>query len=233
MNGRLFALVALGTLVGLPAAAVTRVQPPWARRRALGLALAGAVFALCFHTPLGAGFASVLVVAALAVPDEPRLGHPLGELSVPLAVTSLVGVWASVPDVEPALVLAGAITPLAVVWILDRAGPGAPASVLLVGAVAWAVVVGAAGRTAPLAALACIGMVAVAPAALGWREQRLTTRAVVPIVGAHLILAVPIGRVAMRRATATAFLLGATSVALQLLVVFAVRRSISRRRPVR
>jgi hypothetical protein len=88
------------------------------------------------------------------------------------AAVTLVGVWATVPDTETVLVVAGAALPglaLTIAW------PEGTASALagFVGLVIWAAADGARGRpTSFIAALGCFGLLAVSPAS-EWARRKL------------------------------------------------------------
>ena len=100
-------LAAWAVGAGLLLAATTRFAPSFVQRRLVALAgLTGAVLG-AWNDPRRWPW---LVAAALVVAwsDDPTRPHPLEEWAAPLAVVSLVGVWSSVPDTEPALA-AGAV----------------------------------------------------------------------------------------------------------------------------
>ena len=93
-------LAAWAVGAGLLLAATTRFAPSFVQRRLVALAgLTGAVLG-AWNDPRRWPW---LVAAALVVAwsDDPTRPHPLEEWAAPLAVVSLVGVWASVPDTEP------------------------------------------------------------------------------------------------------------------------------------
>ncbi|MFZ1275046.1 MAG: hypothetical protein WAQ51_06450, partial [Candidatus Microthrix parvicella] len=90
-------LAAWAVGAGLVLAVASRVAPPLVQRRSVALAgLTGAVLG-AWNDPRRWPW---LVAAALVVAcaDDAGRPHPLGEWAAPLAVVSLVGVWASVPD---------------------------------------------------------------------------------------------------------------------------------------
>lgn len=116
--------------------------------------------------------AAVAVAAALAAFD--RRWRSLGLAPVLLAVTA-AGIWATVPDVEAALVLLGAALPMALLgWppFLARRAPARPppafgvaGSLAVAGVLVWAVASGGTGRPGSVVGgLACLGLLAVEPA---------------------------------------------------------------------
>jgi hypothetical protein len=104
------------------------------------------------------------------------------------AVVSIGGVWATVPDTEMPLLVAGAAVPglaLSVLWPEDTAASGAT----LVGMLLWAAAEGARGRPAAfVAAVGCLGLLLVAPLA-DWARTR---------VGSHITLLAPRATAALR-----------------------------------
>jgi hypothetical protein len=99
-----------------------------------------------------------------------------------LAVTA-AGIWATVPDVEAALVLLGAALPMALLgWplFLARRAPtrpppafGVAGSLAVAGVLVWAVASGGTGRPGSLVGgLACLGLLAVEPVARGLDPRR-------------------------------------------------------------
>ena len=176
--------LATGLLLGLMAALACLWA--WWRRRDRPPALAG----------LGLGAAAVAGFAVTGVAARPELPWPvlavataavaaalagfdrrwrrLGLLPVLLASTA-AGIWATVPDVEAALVLFGAAVPMTV---LGRPGPlahrwagppparfGVAGSVAVAGVLVWAVATGGAARPGSVVGgLACLGLLAVEPA---------------------------------------------------------------------
>jgi len=176
--------LAAGLLPGLAAALLCR-WPGWRRRErppavaGLALALAAVAGLALAGAPADPGppwpvlvAAAAAVAAALAAFDRRWAG--LGLPPVLLAVTA-AGIWATVPDVEAALVLLGACLPMAV---LGRPGPlagrasgpaplafGVAGSVAVAGVLVWVVATGGAGRPGSVVGgLACLGLLAVEPA---------------------------------------------------------------------
>jgi len=176
------AQLAAGLLPGL-AAALACLWLWWRRRErppaVAGLALAAAAVAGFALTGAPAGPAlpwpvllpvTVAVAAALASFD--RRWRELGLLPALLAATA-AGIWATVPDVEAALVLLGAAVPLI---LLGRPGPlagrlpgaaafGVAGSVAVAAVLVWTVASGGAARPGSVVGgLACLGLLAVEPA---------------------------------------------------------------------
>ncbi|MCB1029189.1 MAG: hypothetical protein KDB24_15670 [Microthrixaceae bacterium] len=169
------------------------------------------------------------LVAAAAVVlwgDNPNRPHPLGEWAAPLCVVSLVGVWASVPDTEPALAAGAVLAPLAVVMSVTKrpVGPGGTAALVVM--VLGSVWVGSAGWGAALATACAIGMVVAAPAAVGFRRATLSPVGWSVVVAAHLLIAWPLTRMIMRRSVPVAVLMSAAGLAAAVLVaLFVIRPS--------
>jgi hypothetical protein len=154
----------------------------WSRRRQrppalAGLALAGAASAGFAVTGVAVrpamawpllALATVAVAAVLA--DFDRRWRPLGLVPSLLAVTA-AGIWATVPDVEAALVLAGASVPMVLLgWpgpLAGRsaAGLGVAGSVAVAAVLVWTVAGGGGARPGSVVGgLACLGLLAVEPA---------------------------------------------------------------------
>ena len=183
--------LAAGLLGGLVAALACMGLWWRARRRppaVAGLALAAAAvigFAVAAPPRPALGWpalvaATAAVAAALAAFD--RRWRSLGLAPALLAVTA-AGIWATVPDVEAALVLLGAALPMALLgWplFLARRAParpppafGAAGSLAVAGVLVWAVASGGTGRPGSLVGgLACLGLLAVEPAARGLDPRR-------------------------------------------------------------
>jgi hypothetical protein len=122
----------------------------------------------------------VVVVIALVGPviswfDENTPGSALPSL---LFAVSVVGVWATVPDTEEALVLVGAIAaPTLLAWPLRLARLGAIGGHALVGLYVWVIAWGGRGREGSIVgAVAALGMLIGAPIG-AWiaRKQNVTT----------------------------------------------------------
>lgn len=193
------AVVALAVGAGV---AVADGRSPGVRRRALGAAgLAGALLG-GWGSPRGWPW---LVAAALLVvaEDRPEPAHPLGRLVPALTVVSLAGVWAAVPDTEPPLAAALVLLPSALLRAARGTRTGVAGTAALVVAVLGAVWVGSAGWGAALASAGAVGAVAVAPAVARFgREWR--GRAAAVVVAAHLVVALVVPRLVMRRSPAVA-----------------------------
>jgi hypothetical protein len=178
--GRL-AQLAAGLLPGLAASLAClwvwsrRERPPAMAGLALaaaavaGFALTGAPADPAIAWPVLAPAAGA---TAVAVASFDRRWRELGLLPALLAVTA-AGIWATVPDVEAALVLLGAAVPLTLLgWPGPLAGRSpAPAAFGIAGSVAvaavlaWTVATGGAGRSGSVVGgLACLGLLAVEPA---------------------------------------------------------------------
>jgi len=175
------AQLAAGLLPGL-VAALTCLWLWWPRRErtpaVAGLALAAAAVAgFALTGPPGdlalawPALLLVTVAVAAALASFDRRWRELGLLPALLAVTA-AGIWATVPDVEAALVLLGAAVPLA---LLGRPGPlagrlpgaaafGVAGSVAVAAVLVWTVASGGAARPGSVVGgLACLGLLAVEP----------------------------------------------------------------------
>jgi hypothetical protein len=161
-------------------------------------------------------------------------------LALPLWAVTVAGVWATVPDVEVAVVVLGAALPPALLgWPSPVARSGlvslGPAGSLAVaGLLVWVVATDGAGRPGSMVGgLACLGVLAVEPVA-----RRLAGRGPVgrplpplPLAVAHLVLVAVAARVVGRRETAAealplALLLLAVAV---VIAVAALRRAAAAR----
>jgi hypothetical protein len=175
------AQLAAGLLPGL-VAALTCLWLWWPRRErtpaVAGLALAAAAVAgFALTGPPGdlalawPALLLVTVAVAAALASFDRRWRELGLLPALLAVAA-AGIWATVPDVEAALVLLGAAVPLA---LLGRPGPlagrlpgaaafGVAGSVAVAAVLVWTVASGGAARPGSVVGgLACLGLLAVEP----------------------------------------------------------------------
>lgn len=134
-------------LLGLPGACVVVLEG--------GLAVEGA-------GQVAAGLAICLGGALVADFDRKwrARGYP-----VVLVVISIVGILATVPDTERALVLAGAALPfLALAWPASAGALGRGGSLATVGVAVWVVAQDGAGRPGSIVgAAACIGLLLVEP----------------------------------------------------------------------
>jgi len=143
-----------------------------------------------------------IVATAVAVPAGRR---PDRRIVGVLTLVSLVGVWAAVPDTEPALI-AAAVLGVGVItgttqggWRADRV-----AAIALVSITAW---IGARGRIEAIGGLACLGLLVTLPPA---RRER---GSVVVTVALHLVL-VGIAARLLTRASPGWAVAGAAAVAL-------------------
>jgi hypothetical protein len=84
-----------------------------------------------------------------------------------LLAVSVVGVYTTVPDTEPAMVALGAALPLALLgWPWPLGCVGRAGAYAATGALLWVVAVGGVGRgSAVVGGVACLGLLAVEPAA--------------------------------------------------------------------
>jgi hypothetical protein len=163
-------LAAIALATGTVLAVLDRRGPKMLRDRVPGLVLSAA--ALLSVIVGVAHWFPWFVVAAVAVapPDEGEPAHPLGSWTWLLAVVSLVGIWASVPDTEPALAAGACLAPVAIGRRITGRPPGPVGTAILVALVAGAAWVGAAERVAPLCTASAVGAVLVAPLLLGYRR---------------------------------------------------------------
>jgi hypothetical protein len=226
-------------LVALAVGALIAAVDHWARRVAEQDRVTGAIVA---RTWASAGLAAALLggwlspraapwwaAAALVVAfaDRPSRPHPMGALTPVLVLVGLAGVWAAVPDTEPAVASAGVLVPVALVrWRSDR--PPGPAGSWALGVVlAGAVWVGSAGRGAALAAACALGLTVVAPLVFGWgRAVRGNARRL--LFAAHVAVVLLVPRAVMLRSTATATVV-AVGASLGLIVLSLVVRRRSAR----
>jgi len=218
--------VVLGTAV----VALDRWGPTWLRSRTF--ALVGAV-ALGCSVRLGSvelPVALVLAVALLSVRERAAAGedpvsqHPTGPLAPALVVASLVGVWASVPDVEPALAAGACLMPVAVWWWVGRRRVGSTETAVLTSVVLAAAVLGSAGWPVVLAASATVGMVLVAPVILTFAGGACTGAALAALVATHLLVSVPAGRLALHRSWSISAVIAVVTLAVDAVVALSVRR---------
>ncbi len=182
------------------------------RRLQIGLVMTVAVLAsLAVQSLLSAGLVVgmlVLVVgaAAAAVRDDAVVGRVAVTVpgAVLVAVTAL-GVWATTPDTEHAVVLAGVALPMALLgWPLStRASLGAVGAESLTAIVSWtAAIDGSARSSAVLGGMACLGMLVIEPAVRRARRGPVSATAVrrpswpVAIVALHVVLVLVCSRIA-------------------------------------
>jgi hypothetical protein len=230
LSAHLIVIGVVGVALGVGVVMVDRWGPVWLRARVF--ALVGAV-ALGCSVQLGSvdlPVALVLAVAMLLVRERAAVGedadsqHPLGPLAPALVVASLVGVWASVPDVEPALAGGACLTPVAIWWWLRRRRVGPAETAVLTSIVLAAAVLGSAGWPVVLAACATVGMVLVAPLVLGFVGGACTGAAMIALVVAHLLVSVPAGRLALDRSWSISAIIAAATLAVDAVVALSVRR---------
>ena len=162
------------------AAAVLGLLAALARPGRRPLGIAGLLFAGACVVGLGVTSGSVpapdrwprLLVVALAVPggwllaDLDTRWRQRGLGPVFLAI-SVAGVYATVPDTEPALVALGAAVPLALLgWPRPLASLGPVGAYAAAGVLLWVVAAGGAARgSAMVGGVACLGLFAVEPLA--------------------------------------------------------------------
>jgi hypothetical protein len=114
-------------------------------------------------------------VAGALLDDFDRRRRAQGLAPLLLAVTA-GGIYATVPDVEAAVVVVGAAMPMALVgwpfplaWARPARPPpslGTPGALATAGLLVWTVAAGSSGRAGPLAGgLACLGLLVVEPLA--------------------------------------------------------------------
>jgi len=183
--------------------------------------------------------AAVLVAGALLADFDRR--RPDG-LALPLWAVTVAGVWATVPDVEAAVVVLGAALPPALLgWpgplarsglvALGLAGSLASAALLV-----WVVATDGAARPGSMVGgLACLGVLAVEPVArrLAGRGPGGQPLPPLPVAVGHLALVAVAARVVGRRETvAEALPLAVAALAAGLAVaVVALRRVAAARTP--
>jgi len=188
---------------------------------------------------VAAGAAAVAAGALLADFDR----HRRDGLTWPLWAVTVAGVWATVPDVESAVVVLGAALPPALLgWPspLARRGPvalGVAGALAAAGLLVWVVATDGAARPGSIVGgLACLGVLAAEPLArrLGGRGAGDRSLPAPVLVAAHLALVAVAARVVGRRETvAEALPLAAAELAVALaLAVAAWRRTARRVRPI-
>lgn len=186
--------------------------------------------------------AAVLVAGALLADFDRRRRDGL---ALPLWAVSVAGVWATVPDVESAVVVLGAALPPALLgWPspLARNGLvslGVAGSLAGAGLLVWVVATDGAGRPGSMVGgLACLGVLGVEPLArrLGGRGPAGVGGQPLPaaaLLAAHLVLVAVASRVVGRRETvAQALPLAVAELVVALAVaVAALRRTAPARTP--
>jgi hypothetical protein len=259
--------LAAGLLAGLAAALACLAVWAWRRRHrpgaptpVVGVALAaaggaGIVAATDPPATLALPLPWIAVVAGVAGAllagfDRRWRGHGLAPL---LLAVSAVGVYATVPDVEWALVVVGAALPLTLLgWPgplapgglrgpRRRDGPAQPppslgvaGSLAAAALLAWTVTAGGAGRPGSVVGgLACLGVLAVEPLArlLDPRHRSALARPRVAwtALAAHLVLVAVAARVVGRTETVAAALpLAGLALAAALAVALAAAATVER-----
>ena len=188
-------LAGLALVVGVAALVAEWWGPTSIRRHVLGAAaLVGALLGGWGNPRSWPWWLAALAIALLS--DRPTPTHPLGRWTAPLAVVSLVGVWAAVPDTEPPLAVGAALAPLAALRLWRGPAVGPAGTGVLVVAVLGSTWVGSAGWGAALATAAAVGLVAVAPLVMGFGAT-LRGQHLVLLAGAHTVVALAVPRVIM------------------------------------
>lgn len=146
--------VLAGLAVGVAVAAM-----PHRRRTRVPVAVLAALLPVAIWARgdwIGIGVAGVAAAVALSMPETP---DPLGRWIHVVGLLSLGGVWAGVPDTEPAVILAAAVLAAAGVELLARHGKRADRVAYLASVVvaAW---LGSAGAVSLVAGLGCVGVLA-------------------------------------------------------------------------
>lgn len=128
-----------------------------------------------------------------------------------LLAVSMLGIYATVPDTEQALVLLGLALPLALTsWPWPVASLRVAGSLATTGLVVWTISAGGAGRTTSIiGGLACLGVLVLEPITRGLRADRRSALELVPLrrwwvvatALAHLVVVYVAFRVAGLRAT--------------------------------
>jgi hypothetical protein len=181
------------------------------------------------------------VAAAGALPADFDRRRADG-LALPLWAVTVAGVWATVPDVESAVVVLGAALPPA---LLGWPGPLARSGLVSLGVagslagaalLVWVVATDGAGRPGSMVGgLACLGVLGVEPLArrLGGRGPGGPPLPAVALLAAHLVLVAFASRVVGRRETvAEALPLAVAELVVALAVaVAAMRRAAPARTP--
>lgn len=153
---------------------------------------------------------TVLVLVVVGGPllvDFDRTFASTGGLPLLVAVTA-AGVWATIPETQHAVVLAGVSVPMIVLgWPGWRASLGSPGATLLVGLIGWTVVADGAFRaSAVVGGVACLGVLLLEPI-VRRRGPRLQGWRVPALVLVHIAVVALSSRAAGVRSTAAAALL--------------------------
>jgi hypothetical protein len=246
--------LAVGLAFGAAAALLLLTAALAGRHRGLVAALAGLApaaaaagalaatgrFAAASGSALAPAVAVAVAVAAGAlVADFDRRRRD--GLALSLWAVTVAGVWATVPDVESAVVLLGAVLPPALLgWPgpLARTGVslGVAGSLAAAGLLVWVVATDGAARPGSIVGgLACLGVLAVEPLArrLAGRGPAAPPLPPLPLAAAHLVLVAVAARVVGRTQTAAEALpLALAELAVALTVaVAALRRAPTARTP--
>ncbi|CAN5559565.1 hypothetical protein BH10ACT3_BH10ACT3_10440 [soil metagenome] len=135
--------------------------------------------------------------------DLLRRNHPMGPITVALAVASLAGVWLGVPDTEAPLAAGAALVPLAVTGWVRRRSPHLLGTATLVVVVVGAAQIGSAGAFPARMTGAAVGAVLVAPLMIGLIDAERVSRVFRPkgvatVSSVHVVVAVVGCRIIMR-----------------------------------
>ena len=217
-------VVLAGIAVGMVLVVLDRQGPPVFRDRTLGLNLSAATLISVLLGSVRPVPGALTAILAVAPADDDARAHPLGPWVHLLAVASLVGVWASVPDVEPALAAGSCLALIAVSRAQQRRSPGVTGTVVLVVMVVGSAVIGSAGRAAAVAAAAAVGQVLVAPLVDGMGDRPLPGRAIGVLAVVHLLVAVPVGREVYGLAVPAALAIALASLGINAVAALAVSR---------
>ncbi|UDY33936.1 hypothetical protein [Dermatobacter hominis] len=189
-------LAAIALAIGTVLAVVDRRGPKVFRDRVPGLVLSAAAL-LTVIVGVAHWFPwAVVAGVAVAPADDGAPPHPLGPWTWVLAIVSLAGIWASVPDTEPALAAGLCLVPVAIVRKGRGVSPGPVGTAVLVTLIAGAAWVGAAERVAPMCTASAVGAVLVAPLLLGYRRP-LTGAGLALVAGVHCTTALAGSRAIM------------------------------------
>jgi hypothetical protein len=162
------------------------------------------------------------VVAGALLADFDRRWRAHG-LAPPLLAVTAAGIYATVPDVEAALVVLGATLPVALLgwpgrWRRGTAAAASPppslgvvGALAVAGLLAWTVAAGGAGRPGSVVGGSlCLGVLAVEPLARLVEPRRRSALLRGPVgltaLGAHLVLVAVAARVVGRAETVVAAL---------------------------
>jgi hypothetical protein len=177
--------------------------------------------------------ALVGLLAPVAAPLAARLDCLAPRLGFLLLGISAVGLYACIPDSEPARPLVGALAPAAVLLLLAagrRVRPRPGAAGALAALVLWSAAVGGAQRPGSVVGGAgCLGLVLVVPVvarALRPRDVGSHVQSIALVLGLHAALVGVASRVAgFRRSATAALLIEAAALASAVAVTLAVGRA--------